>query len=212
MHGMDLSSWLQLFYDNIIFKMTAALFQQQNTCDYVGRETEKLLALRERCMDDGQAYAAYAAQCLGISSLARCVRDLYKSISTSSDAFLTINDDIEVHLQLPPILQNPANLPKTVDIETELDPHDPVFLSGGGFAGSARKTKTKMEKAALMIDCGASSRANSALKSGVGPRVLICSPGRRCSCCTIASTKHRLGADKHRATTVPPVSLCPAVK
>ena len=137
--GMDLSSWLQLFYDNIVFKMTAALFAEQTKADYVGRETEKLLALRERCMDDGQAYAAYAAQCLGISSLARCIRDLHKSISTSSDAFLTINDRIEVHLQLPPILQDPSNLPKTIDIETELDPNDPIFLSGGGFAGLGKE-------------------------------------------------------------------------
>lgn len=137
--GMDLSSWLQLFYDNIVFKMTAALFAEQSKADYVGRETEKLLALRERCMDDGQAYAAYAAQCLGISSLARCIRDLHKSISTSSDAFLTINERIEVHLQLPPILQDPTNLPKTVDIETELDSNDPIFLSGGGFAGLGKE-------------------------------------------------------------------------
>ncbi|ETS62076.1 hypothetical protein PaG_03634 [Moesziomyces aphidis] len=139
MSGMDLSSWLQLFYDNIVFKMTAALFAEQSKSDYVGRETEKLLALRERCMDDGQAYSAYAAQCLGVSSLARCIRDLHKSISTSSDAFLTINDRIEVHLQLPPILQDPVNLPKTVDIETELDPNDPIFLSGGGFAGLGKE-------------------------------------------------------------------------
>lgn len=137
--GVDLSSWLQLFYDNIVFKMTAALFAEQSKSDYVGRETEKLLALRERCMDDGQAYAAYAAQCLGISSLARCIRDLHKSISISSDAFLTINDRIEVHLQLPPILQDPSSLAKTVDIETELDPNDPIFLSGGGFEGLGKE-------------------------------------------------------------------------
>lgn len=139
MSGMDLSSWLQLYYDNIVFKMTAALFAEQSKSDYVGRETEKLLALRERCMDDGQAYAAYAVQCLGISSLARCIRDLHKSISTSSDAFLTINDRIEVHLQLPPILQDPSSYPKLVDIETELDPHDPIFLSGGGFEGLGKE-------------------------------------------------------------------------
>ncbi|KAJ9479479.1 Nitrogen permease regulator 3 [Pseudozyma hubeiensis] len=136
---MDLSAWLQLFYDNIVFKMTAALFAEQQRVDYVGRETEKLLALRERCMDDGQAYAAYAAQCLGISSLARCIRDLYKCISTSSDAFLTVNDSIEVHTQLPPILQDPTNLHKMVDIETELDSNDPIFLSGGGFAGRGKE-------------------------------------------------------------------------
>ncbi|CBQ73397.1 conserved hypothetical protein [Sporisorium reilianum SRZ2] len=139
MAGMDLSSWLQLYYDNVVFKMTAALFAEQSKCDYVGRETEKLLALRERCMDDGQAYAAYAAQCLGISSLARCIRDLHRSISTSCDALITVNDRMEVDLQLPPILQDPNSLPKLVDIETELDPNDPAFLSGNGFAGRGKE-------------------------------------------------------------------------
>ena len=137
--GMELSSWLQLFYDNIVFKMTAALFAEQVRADYVSKESEKLLALRERCMDDGQSYSAYTAQCLGLSSLARCLRDMHKSIGTSSDAFLTINDRIEVHLQLPPILQDPAKMLKIPDIETELDPNDPIFLSGGGFAGMGKE-------------------------------------------------------------------------
>ncbi|KAN0065657.1 Nitrogen permease regulator 3 [Thecaphora frezii] len=137
--GMDLSSWLQLFYDHIVFKTTASLFAEQVRADYVAKEAEKLLALRERCMDDGQSYSAYAAQCLGISSLARCMRDLHKSISTSSDAFLTINDRIEVHLQLPPILQHPEKILKVPDVETELDPNDPIFLSGGGFAGMGKE-------------------------------------------------------------------------
>lgn len=50
---LDLTSWLQIFYDNIAFKMTAALFAEEVRCDYVTRESEKLGILRDRCMDDG---------------------------------------------------------------------------------------------------------------------------------------------------------------
>lgn len=51
---MDLTSWLQIFYDNIAFKMTAALFAEEVRCEYVSRESEKLGVLRDRCMDDGE--------------------------------------------------------------------------------------------------------------------------------------------------------------
>ena len=50
---LDLTSWLQIFYDNIAFKLTAALFAEQIRCEYVTRESEKLGVLRDRCMDDG---------------------------------------------------------------------------------------------------------------------------------------------------------------
>jgi hypothetical protein len=52
--SIDLTSWLQIFYDNIAFKMTAALFAEEVRCDYVTRESEKLGVLRDRCMDDGE--------------------------------------------------------------------------------------------------------------------------------------------------------------
>lgn len=159
--SLDLTTWLQFFYDNIAFKMTAALFAEQVRMGYVGKETEKLLALRERCMDDGeclttfspsslgelssltflipsfegQSYSAFVTQCLAASSLARSIRDVHQSISTSSDAFVTINDSIDAHLQLPPLLHDPGRMLKVPDLETELDTSDPVFLGGGGFAG-----------------------------------------------------------------------------
>ncbi|KDN52131.1 hypothetical protein K437DRAFT_266834 [Tilletiaria anomala UBC 951] len=135
---LDLTSYLQFFYDNVVFKMTAALYAEQLRVNYISEEAEKLVALRERCIDDGQSLSAYTAQCLGMSSLASSIRDLYGSLSASSDAFVTINDSIEVHLQLPPILRSSAQLLKLPDVETDIDPLDPLFLSGGGFAGLGR--------------------------------------------------------------------------
>lgn len=51
---LDLTSWLQIFYDNIAFKMTAALFAEEIRYEYVTKESEKLGVLRDRCMDDGE--------------------------------------------------------------------------------------------------------------------------------------------------------------
>ncbi len=131
----DLNSYIQFFYDNVVFKMTAALYAEEKRTGYVAEEAQKLIDLRERCIDDGQSLSAYNTQCLGISSLARSIRDIYTSLCYSSDAFVTINDHVEVHLQLPPILRSGADLLNISDVHTDIDPIDPVFLSGGGFAG-----------------------------------------------------------------------------
>lgn len=54
--SVDLTSWLQMFYDNIAFKTTAALFAEEVRCEYVTQESEKLSVLRDRCMDDGESF------------------------------------------------------------------------------------------------------------------------------------------------------------
>jgi hypothetical protein len=56
--SVDLTSWLQMFYDNIAFKATAAFFAEELRCEYVTLESEKLGVLRDRCMDDGESYTS----------------------------------------------------------------------------------------------------------------------------------------------------------
>lgn len=128
MPRLDLTSWLQFFYDNIAFKMTAALFAEETRCHYISRESEKLSLLRERCMDDGQSYTSFLTHSLHVSSLARCLKQVHLSISTSSNAFVTINDSIDAHLQLPPLLHDPSRIAKVADVETQVDLNDPIFI------------------------------------------------------------------------------------
>jgi hypothetical protein len=128
--ALDLTSWLQIFYDNVAFKMTAALFAEEVRHSYVSRECEKIGQLRERCMDDGQSYGSFLTLAVHTSSLARCLEQVHSSISLSSNAFVTINDSIDAHLQLPPLIHNPVRLMKMADIETPIDLNDPLFASG----------------------------------------------------------------------------------
>ena len=58
MPALDLTGYLQFFYDNVVFKLTAALYAEQMRCQYVALEAEKLILLRERCMDDGECLSA----------------------------------------------------------------------------------------------------------------------------------------------------------
>lgn len=125
--ALDLTSWLQIFYDNIAFKMTAALFTEEVRCGYVSRECEKISQLRERCMDDGQSYSNFLTHAIHVSSLARSLHQVHSSISLSSNAFVTINESIDAHLQLPPMLHDPARMMKMADVETPVDVNDAIF-------------------------------------------------------------------------------------
>lgn len=132
---LDLTSWLQIFYDNIAFKMTAALFAEEVRCGYVSRESDKLGALRDRCMDDRQSYSSFLTQALLVSSLARSLQQVHSSISVSSHAFVAINDSIDAHLQLPKMLQDPARMAHIADVEAPIDIIDPVFQRQGSALG-----------------------------------------------------------------------------
>lgn len=127
--ALDLTSWLQIFYDNIAFKMTAALFAEEIRCQYVSQECDKIGALRERCMDDGQSYSSFLTHANHTSSLAKSIQQVYSSISLSSNAFVTINESIEAHLQLPPMLHEPSKMMKMADIETPIDINDAIFTN-----------------------------------------------------------------------------------
>lgn len=128
--SLDLTFWLQIFYDNIAFKTTAAFFAEEIRCEYISHESDKLGLLRDRCIDDAQSYASFLTQQLHYSSLARSLQQIYSSISLSANAFITVNDTIDVHLQLPPILHDPARMMRLADIETPIDPNDAVYSRG----------------------------------------------------------------------------------
>ncbi|UZJ55961.1 hypothetical protein CBS101457_005281 [Exobasidium rhododendri] len=128
--SLDLTTWLQIFYDNIAFKMTAALFAEEVRCEYVTKESERLGLLRDRCMDDAQSYSSFLTHSLHTSSLARSLQQVYSSISLSSNAFVTINESIDVHLQLPPILHDPTRMMRIADVETPIDTNDAVYSRG----------------------------------------------------------------------------------
>lgn len=77
-----------------------------------------------------QSYSSFLTHSLHHSSLARSLQQVYSSISLSSNAFVTINDSIDAHLQLPPILHDPARMMRIADVETPLDANDAVYSRG----------------------------------------------------------------------------------
>lgn len=132
---MDATLAMQFFYSNVVFKMTAALFAEQERADFVGTEVHRLTALKEKCIRLGYSVKQFQSHALSTSSLARCMRAVFTKISAGEDVVAVVNDRIEAHLQLPPILRLGPVLHKVQDVVTDLDPNDPEWLKGSGFAG-----------------------------------------------------------------------------
>jgi len=67
------------------------------------------------------------------------MRALQTSLAQGANAFVSVNDNIDAHLQLPPILRDPARLSRMREVETCLDFNDPLLAPGAGgrWAGSS---------------------------------------------------------------------------
>ncbi|PWN20576.1 hypothetical protein BCV69DRAFT_282785 [Microstroma glucosiphilum] len=117
--SLDLTTWLGFWYDNVCFKMTAALWAEEQRCSYVSEEADVLFKLWgevEGNSGSGPSYALHLNRILLTSSMARCFRNLYRCLSRPSPhrtPFVTVNE-LDVHLQLPPLLVDPARMVKSI--------------------------------------------------------------------------------------------------
>lgn len=129
--GFDVAAWMHLYYA-LVFKLTAVLYAEERRCGYVRQQSRELIALRDEWVQQGGAYRDYLKAALGQSSLARALRAMHRGISHNRDVLLTISDQIDVHLQLPPILQQPDKMRLIPELQTVLDAGDPLVLRGDG--------------------------------------------------------------------------------
>ncbi|KAK0560134.1 Nitrogen permease regulator 3 [Tilletia horrida] len=112
----------QLYYDNIAFKMTAALYNEQCSCAYVSQQASYLERKREASKSRGRRFVDFMKRMRERDgSLAKAMADLFESLSKNEGALITINNRIETHLQLPPILRETRRMLFSADLETERD-------------------------------------------------------------------------------------------
>ncbi|KAK0551271.1 Nitrogen permease regulator 3 [Tilletia horrida] len=142
----------QLYYDNIAFKMTAALFEEQCTAGYVSREAAYLDRKRERAKLKATPFVQFMHRMRARpGSIPKAMADLFDSLRTSTasapstsnrradggggngGALIMINNRIETHLQLPPILRDTLRMVFSADMETERDWEEGAYL--GAFDG-----------------------------------------------------------------------------
>lgn len=106
----DRAKKIDTMYRKVATKLTAALKHQQQRNDYVGREAESILAMKERASAADMSYNELMALQLEHSDLARILANVYNAISSDQIAYLLINNEIELALQIPPPAPNVLHL------------------------------------------------------------------------------------------------------
>lgn len=131
---LDLTTWLGLWYDNVTLKMTAALWAEEQRCGYVSQQTALLSRLWGAVEGSeggggGVSYAKHLSEVLLTSSLARSLRGMFRSLTRQNaqrTPFVVLNDSLEVHLQLPPLLTDPTRMVKSIlELGPSIEADDP---------------------------------------------------------------------------------------
>ncbi|KAG2175324.1 hypothetical protein INT44_007812 [Umbelopsis vinacea] len=98
---LELNNQVDILYDHIIKRYTTALRYEQLRCEYVKREADKVLAIKEEATNHGTPYSQVMLSILAESSLARDIKHIFTSLSSNSIAHVIVNDFIDLSLQLP---------------------------------------------------------------------------------------------------------------
>ncbi|KAF8962737.1 nitrogen permease regulator of amino acid transport activity 3-domain-containing protein [Flammula alnicola] len=99
----NLSKYFNILYEQIAFTLTAVLYQEQVLSNFVEKECDMLIALKETCVSKGEPYSKYTSQALEMSSIAPAMKTIYEAIKSSELAYVTINY-LPLQLQLPPYI------------------------------------------------------------------------------------------------------------
>ncbi|KZS99072.1 hypothetical protein SISNIDRAFT_492355 [Sistotremastrum niveocremeum HHB9708] len=112
----NIAKYFDLIYRHLAFSMTAMLFQEQVTHNFVERECDNLANLKEKCLREGEPYSFFVEQAQSTSSLAYSMKVLFEEIKSSSIANLTLGD-LRFEVQVPPFID--TLLHPGMDLEDE---------------------------------------------------------------------------------------------
>jgi hypothetical protein len=120
----NLAKYFNILYEQIAFTVTAVLYQEQVLSNFVEKECDTLMALKDNyfskgvfslhfyllrfymdrpCFFAGEPFSNYVDRAFEVSSIASAMKTIYEAIKTSSMAYVTINN-LPLELQLPPYL------------------------------------------------------------------------------------------------------------
>ncbi|KAG8859521.1 hypothetical protein FRB96_004405 [Tulasnella sp. 330] len=111
-----LHRFIDMYYRQVAFKLTAAMHYEQGRVDFVGQQAAVLSVLRESCLTKGSTLESFISQALYKSTLASVIKTIFLAISSNNIANVNINE-ISVHVQLPP--QHAAYLRGDFEVEEE---------------------------------------------------------------------------------------------
>ncbi|CAG8506125.1 8378_t:CDS:2 [Paraglomus occultum] len=97
---LELIQHVDKMFKHVIAKITAALYYEQDRCDYVRQQADLIMQLKDAARLDKSADELMQIT-LKKSTLARTIADVYDAISIDSTAHALVNDYIDISLQIP---------------------------------------------------------------------------------------------------------------
>ncbi|KAG8703990.1 hypothetical protein FRC11_010301, partial [Ceratobasidium sp. 423] len=97
----DLHRYMDVFYQQIAFKMTAVMHYEQGRSGWVARASEQLITLRDQCVVDSVPFQEYCQRALDTCPLASAIKSVYESVTRGTVAHIQINE-VPLDIQLPP--------------------------------------------------------------------------------------------------------------
>ncbi|KAK2801129.1 hypothetical protein FQN50_007858 [Emmonsiellopsis sp. PD_5] len=94
-------------YDNVIKKFGKGLKSEQARVDYVWKEAQIILNIKEKGRENKMSLAGLYSELLSKSSLARAISTVYTSISASRIASIALTPEATMSLQVPPLTSTP---------------------------------------------------------------------------------------------------------
>jgi hypothetical protein len=172
----NIGRYFDVIYQQVVFTLTAVLFQEQVLSNFVEKECDVLCALKDdfasKCactlftsirrlhgliqpftfFPSARSYEEYMDEALSISSIAPAMKALYESIKSRSLAHLTIHN-IPLELQLPPHLDALLHSTDDEDFAENDEGDSPGGLStwGRGFAVAWRLPALEPWKSLLLL-------------------------------------------------------------
>ncbi|KAL2832069.1 nitrogen permease regulator of amino acid transport activity 3-domain-containing protein [Aspergillus cavernicola] len=104
---LEYSMRVREVYDCIIKKFIKALKFDQARTDYVWRESQHILLMKEKAKEKRTSLNNLYSDLISHSSLARAICTLFTSISASKIASITLSPDVSISLQIPPLTSTP---------------------------------------------------------------------------------------------------------
>ncbi|CAE6456902.1 unnamed protein product [Rhizoctonia solani] len=97
----DLHRYMDVFYQQIAFKMTAVMHYEQGRSGWVAKASEQLICLRDQCIVDNVPLQEYCQRALNTCPLASAIKSVYEAVTGGTVAHIQIND-VPLDIQLPP--------------------------------------------------------------------------------------------------------------
>jgi nitrogen permease regulator 3-like protein len=100
---LEHSAKVKEMYDNVARKLSRILKWEQTKNQYVWKESDLMSNTKQLCLARKASTSNYYAEVLAQSSLATAISTIFKSISASRIAAVTLHGEVNVSLQIPPV-------------------------------------------------------------------------------------------------------------